>query len=209
MRVAIILVNWNGWRDTIECLESLLKSGSTEFQAIVCDNGSTDGSFRKIQDWALGHVPAVAANGDMTRFSSPPASKPVELLVVEPDRQRTGPEDARVVLIQTGSNLGFAGGNNVGLRFAMEQGGFDLFWLLNNDTVIEPEALGHIVDRFEEADGEGICGTTIRFYFSPDKIQARNGAEFNRFTGNSRASMPDETQSVRRIEPKSNAEQIL
>jgi len=35
--IYVILVNWNGWRDTIECLESLLMSDEPDFRVIVCD----------------------------------------------------------------------------------------------------------------------------------------------------------------------------
>ena len=45
-----------------------------------------------------------------------------------------------VTRIETGSNRGYAAGNNVGLRYAL-RAGYDYFWVLNNDTVVERDAL--------------------------------------------------------------------
>jgi GT2 family glycosyltransferase len=56
-QVAIIALNWNGWQDTIECLESLQRLIYPNYQVIVVDNGSTDGSMEKIKDWARGEIP--------------------------------------------------------------------------------------------------------------------------------------------------------
>ena len=42
----IILVNWNGWNHTIECLESVYRMHSSDYKVIVCDNGSTDDSIK-------------------------------------------------------------------------------------------------------------------------------------------------------------------
>lgn len=49
-RVAIIILNWNGWKDTIECLESLKKITYPNYQVIVVDNGSTDDSVTRIRE---------------------------------------------------------------------------------------------------------------------------------------------------------------
>ena len=50
-KVAIIILNWNGWKDTIECLESVFKIDYPNYQVIVVDNGSTDESLEKITGW--------------------------------------------------------------------------------------------------------------------------------------------------------------
>ena len=66
-RVAVIVLNWNGWADTIECLESLLRIDYSEYVAIVCDNGSSDGSTRKIRAWAEGTLRFPAARDNPLR----------------------------------------------------------------------------------------------------------------------------------------------
>ena len=47
--VAIVVLNWNGWKDTISCLESLKKLDYGNFKLVVVDNSSTDDSVAKIQ----------------------------------------------------------------------------------------------------------------------------------------------------------------
>lgn len=52
--VAIVVLNWNGWADTIACLESLRRlDAAAPARLIVCDNGSTDGSAPRLAAWAI------------------------------------------------------------------------------------------------------------------------------------------------------------
>lgn len=52
-KVSIVILNWNGWRDTIECLGSLFKINYPNYEVIVVDNGSTDESIEKIKKLKL------------------------------------------------------------------------------------------------------------------------------------------------------------
>ncbi len=51
-KVGIVVLNYNGWRDTIECLESLQKIDYPDYLIVVIDNASSDGSIEKIKSWA-------------------------------------------------------------------------------------------------------------------------------------------------------------
>lgn len=133
-QVAIIVLNWNGLNDTLECLESLSHLDYPFYEVIVVDNDSTDGS-----------VPAIRARC--------------------PD----------VVIIETGENLGYTGGNNVGIRYALECGA-DYVLLLNNDTVVEPAFLRLLVDAAEAEPAVGIAGPTIYYHERPDVIWSAGGA---------------------------------
>ena len=55
-KVAIIVLNYKGWQDTIECLESLQQINCPDYQVIVVDNGSNDESVEKIKEWADGKL---------------------------------------------------------------------------------------------------------------------------------------------------------
>ena len=48
-KVAIIILNWNGWKDTIECLESIFRIDYPNYQVIVVDNGSKNDLWGKIK----------------------------------------------------------------------------------------------------------------------------------------------------------------
>ena len=54
--VSIIILNWNGWRDTIECLESVYRITYPNYDIIIADNGSEDDSIKKIKDYTEGNL---------------------------------------------------------------------------------------------------------------------------------------------------------
>jgi hypothetical protein len=87
----------------------------------------------------------------------------------------------RLILIQTNANLGYAGGNNVGLRYCLARDDFAYVWLLNNDTVVKEDALSFMVRRMKERPDAGICGSTLPFYGKPDTLWALGGATYNKW----------------------------
>lgn len=194
--VYILVLNWNGWRETIECLESLFRLDYPDFRVIVCDNDSVDDSLEKIREWAEGMVPVVVpAEHPLSRLSSPPVPKPVSVTEYDRVTAEAGgdrEENSRLVLIRTGANLGFAGGNNVGLRYALARGDFSFVWLLNNDTVVMPDALTWLVRRMEERPDAGICGSLMPYYAAPDTIWTAGGGTFNHWLAKS-CSLDDRT----------------
>jgi GT2 family glycosyltransferase len=158
--VCIVILNWNRWRDTVECLESLFRLDYADFQVVLCDNDSIDGSVEQIQAWADGKLPDVQADHRLQDLTSPPVPKPIrysEYGYDEIGRMTDATnEDVPLILIRTGANRGFAGGNNVGLRYAMKRRDVEFVWLLNNDTVVCKDALTRMVEtrssRSEGAD---------------------------------------------------------
>lgn len=185
-KIYIIILNWNGWRDTIECFESVFRNNYKNYQVIVCDNDSHDGSLEYIKKWAEGELEIfIQEDNPLRHLAFPPVRKPIEYVEYEREEAEAGgrPEDsnAQLILIQTGGNLGFAGGNNVGLRYALARDDFDYVWLLNNDTVIDPNALSALVARMQVKPSAGMCGSTLLYYDNPDIIQALGGATYNKW----------------------------
>jgi GT2 family glycosyltransferase len=185
-QIYIVLLNWNGWRDTIECLESVYRNTYPNYQVIVCDNNSRDDSLKQIREWADGRRAAPFSDSNtLQTLSYPPVPKPVSRVEFDRAEAEAGGSaagtNARLILIQTGANLGFAGGNNVGLRYALQRDDYAYIWLLNNDTVIKPDALTHLVTRMQEIPDAGMCGSTLPFYQDPRKIWALGGATYNKW----------------------------
>ncbi len=187
-RVYVLILNWNGWADTIECLESVFRLDYPDFRVIVCDNDSHDGSLERIKAWARGETEVTMSKRSPLRY---PASQPIArpIAFVEYDREQAerggdpGAEDVPLILIRTGANLGFAGGNNVGLRYALARGDFGYVWLLNSDTVTEPDTLGCMVRRMKEKPNAGMCGSTLLYYDEPERVQALGGARYSKWLG--------------------------
>ena len=191
MKSYVVILNWNGWRDTIECLESVFHLCDPDFRVIVCDNASSDESVQKIRQWANGDVMADSQNPRLSHLCLPPCPKPVlhrELSRKEAERYTPDTVDAQLILIQNGANLGFAGGTNVGLRFALQDSACQYFWVLNNDTVVDPEALAAMVRQTEREPELGLCGSSILSYADPKRLQVQAGRRFSKWTG--RAQIP-------------------
>jgi GT2 family glycosyltransferase len=179
------MVNWNGWRDTIECLESLFRMEFPDFKVVVCDNASSDDSLSRIEEWAAGTRRAECGNQALESLVNPAVSKPVacvRLNSLDPRDDFRGDSDAALILIQTGKNLGFAGGSNVGIRWALADAECNYVWLLNNDTVVEPQALSAMVAHMDDQN-LGMCGSLCLFYHKPEEIQALGGPAINKWTG--------------------------
>jgi hypothetical protein len=162
--VAILLLNWNGYQDTLECLDSLHALTYPNFNIILCDNGSSDQSIQHIEQWANAHAVSYCR------------------LVRQDAESATHPVQEKLIIIENQANLGFAGGNNVGLRFALTQP-FKYVWLLNTDTTVEPDALTKLVAEVEANPKIGMCGSTLLYYHAPDTIQTLGGGSINRYTG--------------------------
>jgi len=185
-RVAVIIVNWNGWRETIECLDSLFAQDHENFHAFVVDNDSRDGSVEHIVSWC--NEPKADAgwrrHPGVNRLTDRPVAGLIRHRVIGRVDQSllAAPEGCRLTLVRSGGNLGFAGGCNVGIRAAGLQN-FDYFWFLNADTVVDRQALVELIIRAGRQTSIGIVGSTIRYYDAPDVLQAMAGGRLNRSNG--------------------------
>ncbi|MFK5951341.1 MAG: glycosyltransferase family 2 protein [Methylococcales bacterium] len=129
--VGIVILNWNGVKDTIECIDSVLQATYVNYKIYIIDNGSADNS--------------------------------VDILT-----KQYSTED-KVKVISTGKNLGFSGGNNVGMRLAMEEGS-DYLLLLNNDTEVDPGFLEPMVDVLDNNSDIGVTSGKIYFYNTDKQV---------------------------------------
>lgn len=118
-RVLISLLNWNGGEDTLSCIRSIKQSRYADYDILVTDNASSDGSADRVE-------------------------------VLFPD----------VLLRRNQTNLGFAGGHNQAIKFAQQQG-YELLWILNNDTKLDPEALAALVSAMDRDSSVGMVSPVI------------------------------------------------
>ena len=186
--IYIVIVNWNGWADTIECLESVYRLTYKAFKVIVCDNGSTDKSVEYLQMWAEGKLNIFLPQKDRLRsisFSGEKAAISYLRLHSETVHLTNIAENdpANLIIIQNEKNLGFAGANNVGLQYALKDSRLSFVWLLNNDTVVDRDALSHLLRRMAQNPEAGICGSKLLYYGKPDRVQAYGGCTYNAWFG--------------------------
>jgi GT2 family glycosyltransferase len=201
-KVYIITLNYKNWYDTIECLESVLRNDYPNYQVIVIDNNSPNNSMEYLKAWAEGKIDIwVDPRNPLRNLSYPPIPKPVPYVYYTREEAEKGgnidlerklesevPEGITskypLVFIQSGSNLGFAGGNNVGIRYALEKNDFDSVILLNNDAVIKRDAISILASARLKLGEKAIYGGRIYYYSEPDRIWY-DGGKFNEWIGRS------------------------
>ena len=128
-RVVVVILNWNGVADTLECLHSVRRQQYANLEVLVIDNGSRPREADEIEASALTtHV------------------------------------------IRHLTNVGYAAGNNIGMRYALAQSA-DYVWLLNNDTVVGPGCLATLVAAGEADDRVGLLSPVISDYASRGAIK--------------------------------------
>lgn len=164
--VCTVIVNWNGWRDTIVCLESLLALNSTPMRVVICDNASTDASVAELEAFAGDRLKHWTHTPGEPGWTDPDASQGV----------------LSVHLLRLASNLGYAGGLNAGILWARKRWTFGGFWLLNNDVQAMPGALEALVRAHAAVPGAGICGSVLLEWDQPERIQAVAGV-YRRWLG--------------------------
>jgi GT2 family glycosyltransferase len=181
-KVYVVVLNWNNWRDTVECLESLGRLDYPMFEIVVCDNASTDGSVAMIERWARGEIDAPCPSADprIVGLTRPPLAKPIAVRRLRDGDEAVGALDwpAGLTIVELAANHGYASGNNAGLRLAQRRGDAAFVWILNNDTVVEPAALAALVERCRADPRIGLCGSRLMHYGEPDRAQAAGGGVY-------------------------------
>lgn len=173
-KVYVILLNWDGEDDTCNCIDSLLSLTHKHFDIVICDNQSE----RKSVDYIQSFCQRLHDEGSINSFN---VLENIEFT------QRANVDSPQITLIQTGDNLGFAGGVNVGLKYAASQSDADYYWILNNDCTVHPQSLSALVQKFESSSATGICGSTLVYAHDRKTIQALGGARYHKFSGASYA----------------------
>lgn len=162
--VTIVILNWNGPEETLQCLESVRELDYPRFEVIVVDNGSQDDSRNRIRQWALEH-------GDEFSFR--------EILQgVTPADPPAPSGRIPLELICTGKNLGFCGGNNLAILHRLSRGDPPQYFLfLNNDARVHPHCLKVLVEVAEKSDagivGALVLGSDSRLQASPSPCRYR------------------------------------
>jgi GT2 family glycosyltransferase len=163
----------------------VLRSDYPDIRVIVCDNASTNDSIDRILAWARGAEPAPVAPGTLATLVSPPVPKPIPVAVIAGDASAASARSAttdRLTLVRLPVNVGFAGGNNAGIRLAA--GTDDAYVLLfNNDAVMARDAIRAMVDAARADQRVGAVGATILQYHAPDRVETYGGATVGRSTG--------------------------
>lgn len=159
----IVLVNWNNSEETIKCLNSIRNMKKQFVHVVVVDNGSTDSSIVYMREYIK------------TNYSEYKSKKFFEYKVLEGRNN-----DILVSIIISSENFGFAAGCNIGMQYAMELKSHYV-WLLNNDTIVERDALENLIIKSIESGDQKIIGSWVKFYSNQNETQVYGGARYNKW----------------------------
>ncbi len=163
-KTCAIILNWNGWPDTLDCLESVLNGTRTPELIIVVDNNSTDHSCVTIQAWA-------DKNFSFKELTDQNDTHTWQNL--------TG---STFLLLRNTNNQGYAGGNNLAIRHVLALEIFTYIWVLNNDTVVYEGALEALQSYASTHGEEGIIGSTILCDDDRETLECAGGARYSATT---------------------------
>ncbi|WP_413528582.1 glycosyltransferase family 2 protein [Rahnella inusitata] len=163
----VVILNWKNAQSTLECVESVLKIDDPELVIVVCDNNSCDDSLSYIERSLLDRM----------------VENNINIAVINEQEIKIESHNeifSKVVLIQNDKNYGYAGGNNVGIRFGLNDQHCTFIWVLNNDTIVQKDSLNYMIDVMNNDPNVGICGSLLILKNNPQIIQGIGGA-FNKF----------------------------
>lgn len=157
-KVSIVLLNWNGHEDTVECLKSLINLNYQCFDIYLVDNDSEKSSIDYIGNYLN--------NQNYYSFDT------IDALLLDDYIKE---DNINLLFILNDNNAGFAGGNNVALEYLINNKLSDYVLLLNNDTVVSKDFLDALLDKIKQDDDIGFVGCTHYYYDNPESMQTVGG----------------------------------
>lgn len=146
--ICIVLLNYNGTTDTIECIKSIENSKivNGNIRVVIVDNQSNETEYKNLENFLI----------ESNLFKG-------KELVQE-----------KYFLLKNNKNIGFAAGNNKGIRFMEELFDIDYYLLLNNDTVLEDNSIEELLKTFNNSE-VGAASGLILDYDTKSKIWYAGG----------------------------------
>ncbi len=155
-KLSIVLLNWNGHEDTVECLNSLKNLNYDDFNIYLVDNNSQRNSVEYIIDYL--------ENQDYYSHAMVTSNKLDEYT-----------DDVDLLFILNDVNAGFAGGNNVALEYLIKYDVCEYVLLLNNDTIVSSDFVNALFDKYNQEDNVAFVGATHYYYDDNNSIQTVGG----------------------------------
>lgn len=163
-KVEIVILNYNGWEDTIECLNSLQSTISNTnyiINVLIVDNGSDNDSVIELQKWMENSY--------------------IEHSTIHSINEKSQKE--KIILLSLNTNYGFAGGCNRGIEYSLNSLKADYVMLLNNDTVVEEGFIEPLITKIENDETIGIISSEIHEYFDRQTFFLGGAISYSRCSG--------------------------
>ncbi|MFM1962343.1 MAG: hypothetical protein RLZZ172_1188 [Bacteroidota bacterium] len=157
-KLAIIIINWNSLELTSETLQALQHCSFRDFDVILVDNGSSDGSGEILRQ----------------RFQE-------------------------TIHLASPVNIGFTGGNNLGMQYALDKG-YPYIMLLNNDVDVNTDFLEPLISRMDADPQIGAIQPLIMFHHNRELVWNAGGKYMNWIGVSKTLTIPPESTSFRQTD---------
>lgn len=158
--VDIILINYNNYTITEECVLSLIENDYQKINIIIIDNNSSNDAVSKLDEFF-----SKLNNNNFSYKFVKYTSKTKEY-----DINKFETLINNIVLISSDENNGYSAGNNIGIFLSKRYFKSKYIWILNNDTTIKKDALKLLVD-YSNKNENAFIGATIAYFDKKDIIQ--------------------------------------
>ena len=132
--IAITLLTWNDWENTVVCLESIFKNDYQNFDVILINQGSEKFHIEKIKDWALNKIEIKDKEIQYNK------NKTIPIIDITNDSKIYSKSNRNIYLINLEKNIGLAPGVNLGFNFGIINK-YDLCARIDCDFIVTKDYL--------------------------------------------------------------------
>lgn len=187
--VAVVVLNWNDWEQTIECLESVFQINYNNFNVILVDNNSDDYHLDKIIEWSQNNI---KVNHKLIQFNK---NKNIKIKIIE-ENNFEKVEQNNLLIIKNKINKGCTGGFNTGYRYAINCN-YKYIARFDNDTIAAKNHLQVLIDQLEKNESIAAICAKANYKQMPDKVswagmRIKNNLKFHRMMRINKRRDPDE-----------------
>ena len=148
--LAITVLTWNDWENTVKCLESIYQSSYDKFDVILVNNNSDQMHIDKIYEWSKNNI---IVKDNEINFNP---NKKIEIINVEDKLKIENKGQKKIYFIDSKAkknerwavNLGCTAGLNLGYNFSLEQN-YDYIARIDCDFIITKNYLEEIIKTLE------------------------------------------------------------
>jgi len=169
--VMAIVLNWRNYKETAETVKVLCELGPSKMDVIVVDNASGNESLEKIRQALKASFAKLVDFSDGSNIDQCPTQKL---------NGRT------LFLVQNKDNLGYAGGNNAGIKAALRIGDPKYMMIVNSDARPKPGAIQNLISAMDSNPKAAFCAGTLIYFGKEDVIQCVGGGRYYSWLGRSR-----------------------
>lgn len=163
-KLAIVVLTWRDWKNTIKCLESIYQQKYKYFKVFVIDNNSQDNTFEKIKKWSNNKI---KINDLLVRHKN----KKITLYDLRNNQKLNNDNLSKhkYFFLENEKNLGCGYGHNTGYEIAIKFN-FKYVARIDNDMIMPKNFFSNIISKIDNKENIQAISPKIMYKFEKNKI---------------------------------------